>query len=180
MHTDEQLIEKTINGCSESFGVLIERHKDKLYKCVYSMTKSDAETEDVLQEAYIAAYTNLSSFRGDSKFLTWLFTIVKNVAISKIRKKKKHIPIDPTNTGMDVADEEVSPDKNITLEERSKIVHSALDDMKDVCKNILILREIEGKEYEEISQILGIPIGTVRSRLHRARTILKEKLNDKL
>ena len=174
---DDQLIKQTLDGCKNSFNVLVERYQDKLRSYTFRITRSESEAEDVLQEAFILAYTHLASFRGEGKFCTWLYAIVRNLAISNVRKRKSHLTL---SEGIDFAGGDPPPDEGIRVSELSDMVNQGIAELDESYRQIVILREIEGKEYQEISELLDIPLGTVKSRLHKARTLLKEKLENRL
>lgn len=180
--TDVQLIEKTLAGDKAAFGELVCRYQDRLYNMVTHTIGCAVEAEDVVQEAFVQAYTKLSSFRQDSAFYTWLYRIAVNAAISRRRKKRPTISVEHHQevSGTEPLDDAEMPTERLEREERVSQVHEALGQLNEQHRAILVLREIEGFCYEEISEILDMPIGTVRSRLHRARSHLKEQLESML
>jgi len=143
------------------------------------------EAEDLVQEAFIQAYVKLDSFQGHSSFYTWLYRIAFNVSASRRRRKKPLVSMtaardDEPSSGIEPQDRGESPGERLLREERAGMVQAALAAIDEDYRNILVLREIEGCDYETISEILDLPIGTVRSRLHRARSELRERLKTSL
>lgn len=176
--SDHQLIRQTLDGDTEAFGYLVQKYQDRLFNGIVIVMRNPQEAEDVVQEAFVLAYTKLISFRGHSAFFTWLYRIAYNLAISRLRRQKKHLSLErqrETN-GLDLSDTEVSPSANIEHQEQMAQLEQAMGRLTEEHRSILVLREIEGMDYEAIAEILDLPIGTVRSRLHRARDQLKEKL----
>lgn len=180
--SDIELIDNTLSGDQAAFGELVCRYQDRLYNMVTHTIGCAVEAEDVVQEAFVQAFTKLSSFRRDSAFYTWLYRIAINAAISRRRKKRPSISVEQHQeaSGSEPMDDAEMPTERLEREESVAQVHTALDQLNEQHKAILVLREIEGFCYEEISEILDLPIGTVRSRLHRARSHLKEQLEPML
>lgn len=179
---DVHLIEQTLTGDSAAFGELVRRYQDRLYNMVAHTIGCPVEAEDVVQDTFVQAYTKLASFRQDSLFYTWLYRIAVNSAISRRRKKRPTLSVDHQQEvmGSEPVDSGESPGDRLEREERAHQVHAALDQLNDQHRAILVLREIEGFCYEEIADILEMPIGTVRSRLHRARSQLRDQLEPML
>jgi len=178
---DRILIERSLAGQTDAFGMLVDRYQDRLYGTLAQMLRSPHDALDVAQEAFVLAHQNLNTFRGDAAFYSWLFRIAYNAAISFRRKNKRnHASIDQyrEQTGTDPTDQNESSDPTqplISLE-RQQAVRDALDQLPEDQRTVLVLKEMEGLRYDEISEIIGCPIGTVRSRIHRARSELKEIL----
>lgn len=182
MIDDARLIEESLGGDSAAFGQLVCKYQDRLFNTVLHVAGSREEAEDVVQEAFVQAYLKLSSFHGNSAFYTWLYRIAFNVSVSRRRRKKNEISLDAQRdeVGQEPRDEVESPGDHVLREERAHLVHAALGNLSDEHRTILVLREMEGFEYEQISDILDLPTGTVRSRLHRARLQLREQLKSVL
>jgi RNA polymerase sigma-70 factor (ECF subfamily) len=143
---------------------------------------SREEAEDVVQEAFIQAFVKLDSFRGKSAFYTWLYRIGFNAAISRRRRKRVEVSVEQNRevTGDEPVDDGEAPGDRLLRAEQIDQVHLALGALSEEHRAILVLREMEGCCYETISEILDLPVGTVRSRLHRARLQLRDQLNDLL
>ena len=139
---------------------------------------SSEDALDITQDAFVQAFVKLETFRGDSQFYTWLYRIAMNLALSRKRRRKPVVSIDKLKQDMGTEPEDTSPtpDDRLVGDERTQIVQQALSQLGDQARQILILREMEDCSYETIAEILDLPIGTVRSRLYRARMQLKEKL----
>ncbi len=182
MIDDDRLIEKALRGDSAAFGQLVCKYQDRLFNTVLHVAGSREEAEDVAQEAFVQAYVKLSSFQGNSAFYTWLYRIAFNVAVSRRRRKKNEVSIHAVgqNSPREPADDAEPPTEQLLRQERSSQVHTALATLSDEHRTILVLREMEGFEYEQISEILDLPTGTVRSRLHRARLQLRDQLKSVL
>jgi RNA polymerase sigma-70 factor (ECF subfamily) len=175
---DAPLIERSLRGDSTAFGGLVRKYQDRLFNTVVHVAGSREEAEDVVQEAFVQAFLKLSSFHGESAFYTWLYRIAFNVSVSRRRRKRNEVSLNAgrEDTVIDPADDVEAPGEHILREERAHLVHAALGTLSDEHRTILVLREMEGFEYEQISEILDLPTGTVRSRLHRARLQLREQL----
>ena len=179
---DDQLITRTLEGDREAFGDLVRKYQDRLYNGMVQVLRNEAEAEDTVQEAFILALTKLDSFRGKSGFYTWLFRIAYNTAISRIRKRKPTTSLEnqATQTELQLPSNQPGPDAGLVERERAEVLMQALEQVSDEHRQILILREMEEMDYSAISDVLELPVGTVRSRLHRARLQLKEILESKL
>jgi len=175
---DNELIDATLRGDSVAFDGLVRRYQDRLLSAVVHVSGSRVEAEDVVQEAFVQAYLKLTSFAGGSSFYTWLYRIALNGAISRRRKRRGGASIEQTRdlAGNEPADTTEPPHDRLLRHERAAQVRLALSALPDEFRVVLVLREMEGCDYDTIAQILDLPIGTVRSRLHRARLQLKEQL----
>lgn len=175
---DHYWIRQTLDGDSEAFGLLVQKYQNRLFNGIVLVMRNRQEAEDVVQEAFVLAYTKLSSFRGHSAFFTWLYRIAYNLAISRLRRQRNSISLDRQREtiGIDLSATDVSPSVNLERQEEVSQMYQALDRLTEEHRSILVLREMEGMDYEAIAEVLDLPIGTVRSRLHRARDQLREKL----
>lgn len=179
--TDEQLIARTISGEQEAFGMLILKYQPRLYNAMVHFLRNQSEAEDVVQDAFVLALTKLESFKGNSQFYTWLYRIAHNSAISKLRKKRPTTSLDlgsgdESSPGFSVPDEGDRPGERLEKEEQIQALMEAMGRLSDEHRSILILREMESMDYEAIAGVLQLPVGTVRSRLHRARGCLREMM----
>jgi RNA polymerase sigma-70 factor, ECF subfamily len=177
---DHRLIEECLKGESRAFGVLVLRYQARLYSAVSRLLTSAEDSQDVVQEAFLHAYQHLGSFKGNSRFFTWLYRIAMNAALSLHRKR---FPVSclfwPNGEeASEVADpsEAAQPGHTLELAERAQAVQQALSQLSPEHRALLLLKDIEGMKYEQIAEVLGVPIGTVRSRLHRARLELRSLL----
>ncbi len=175
---DAKLIDDALGGDSAAFGLLVRKYQDRLFTALVYVSGSKDDAEDVAQEAFTQAYLKLASFERQSLFYTWLYRIAFNTAISRRRRKRIESSVEQTKhaTGDEPADRSEQPEDRLLRQERAALLERALGELSAEHRAILVLREMEGCEYEEISRILELPVGTVRSRLHRARLQLKEQL----
>jgi RNA polymerase sigma-70 factor, ECF subfamily len=172
------LIDETLCGNSSAFGRLVTRYQDRLYNTLVHVTGSTEEARDVCQDAFVQAFVKLRTFQRASSFYTWLYRIALNMAASRRRKKRPTISVEQHReaTGFDPAGRDGQPSQRMERQERVARVRTALAGLADEFRTVLVLREIDGHPYEAISEMLDLPLGTVRSRLHRARMELREQL----
>jgi RNA polymerase sigma-70 factor, ECF subfamily len=181
---DRRLIEAVLAGKSAAFGDLVIRYQDRLFNAILRVVDQPEDAADVVQDAFINAYQSLAAFKGDSEFFTWLYRIAFNAAISQRRRRK---PVQSLNASRDSAaipepaDDaaESRPGEAIERREDEVRLEAALIRLSIEHRTILVLKDLEERRYEEIAAILEIPIGTVRSRLHRARLELRDLLAPK-
>jgi len=182
VNTDDQnLIDACLNGESEAFGELVLRHQDRLYNSLFRALGSAEDARDAAQDAFVQAYQKLESFRGDASFYSWVFRIAMNAAISEKRKTRRmNASVDAAREQSGIEPEDVhptvQPEHSLELLEQQQMVQTALSELSEEFRTALVLKEMEGMKYDEIAEILDCPIGTVRSRIFRARSELKEKL----
>lgn len=174
---DQTLILRTLGGEENAFGVLVQKYQNRLFNGLVQIVRSHAEAEDLSQEAFVLAFTKLKSFQGNSAFYTWLYRIAYNLAITRIRRRKANLSLDSQHeAGLDYACQGCSPSERMEQDEQANLVRTALNQLSEEHRTILILREMEEMDYDALSAVLDLPIGTVRSRLHRAREQLREKM----
>jgi RNA polymerase sigma-70 factor (ECF subfamily) len=181
---DQQLVERAQRGDKHAYELLVTKYQRRLARLISRFVRDTAEVEDVTQEAFIKAYRALPTFRGESAFYTWLYRIGINTAKNYLLALKRRAP---TSTQFD-ADEaegfedagllqEVStPENELMSKQVVEVVNSSLQQLPDDLRTALTLREIEGLSYEEIADVMNCPIGTVRSRIFRAREAIAENL----
>jgi RNA polymerase sigma-70 factor (ECF subfamily) len=172
---DQCLIDACRSGKTEAFGVLVSRYQDRLYPTVFRLTGCAEDALDLLQEAFLRAYEKLDRFHGESSFYTWIYRIAVNLALSD-RRKRRH-ESSAALTG-DPSGDRALDDPAVPLEraERDERIQEALDALAPDHRAVVVMKEYDGLRYEEIGAMLGVPVGTVRSRLHRARCELRERL----
>lgn len=166
---------KRVAGQTEAFGTLVARYQDRLYPTVLRLIGSAEDAEDVLQDAFVRAFEKLDQFQGDSSFYTWIYRIAVNLALSGYRRRRARSLLRSGFHRRAVVSQEdpadLSPDSDPTVPveraEREKIVEAALNKLGPEHRAVVVLKDFDGHRYEEISAILGVPVGTVRSRLHR-------------
>ncbi len=179
----DPLIQRIIDGDSDAFEELMALHEKNVYGLAYRFTGSHHEALDIAQEVYIRIYNNISKFKGASSLSTWIYRITNNCCIDHIRKNKRHNVMsiderfdDDGNTRLDIPDTAPSPHEAYEQKAATQKVRDAIEKLSPKHRNIIILRDIEGLPYEEIAQILNISLGTVKSRLSRARESLKNAI----
>lgn len=175
---ETQVIDETLAGDSGAFGQLVEHYQDRLYNSVVHLMGSAEDARDVVQDAFVQAFVKLDSFKRNSAFFTWLYRIAFNLAISHKRRKRPTTSIEQAReaAGAEPVDGGLGPDGYAEQQDRAVQVRVALDALSEEHRKILVLREMEDCSYDEIAEVLDLPVGTVRSRLHRARLQLKDEL----
>ncbi len=181
---DLLLVERVQSGDREAFGLLVSKYQRKLLRLVMRLVRDSAEAEDVTQEAFIKAYRALPTFRGDSAFYTWLYRIGVNTAKNWLVTHGRRMPlmseiVDDETDGIEdsilLRDDE-TPDRVLMSRQIGETVNAAMDALPEDLRTAISLREIDGLSYEEIAQVMDCPIGTVRSRIFRARDAIATRL----
>lgn len=185
-YDDKTLVLAIQNGDTEAFAALLRRYEKTVYRTCYLVTGNAEDAEDLTQEVFLRVWSGIGNYRGESKFFTWLYAVTKHVCADRVRKNSrtpKHISLTPPDGAEDVSapeprdtDRQNAPDEAVCLRETQEAVRRAIASLKDEYRVIVLLRDIEGCSYEEIAAILGIEVGTVKSRLNRAREALKKRL----
>lgn len=181
--TDQQLVDRVFNGDRKAFDLLVLRYQHRILALIGRFIKDPHEVEDVCQEAFVKAYRALPSFRGDSQFYTWLYRIAINTAKNYMVARGRR----PPATDVDVDEAEFldtqtvltdinNPEQNLAKDDLKKVIDKAIDDLPEDLRTAFTLREFGGLSYEEITEIMGCPVGTVRSRIFRAREALDKKI----
>ncbi len=180
MADDAELIEAALTGDRTAFEGLVLRYQDRLYAAMVQVVGSADEAEDVVQDAFVRAFLKLDTFQNNSQFFTWLYRIAFNSALSRMRRRKTTTSLDQAReaVGDEPVDQFAGPDQRMLQQERVQMVQKALGQLSPDHRAILVLREMEDHAYEQIAEILNISIGTVRSRLSRARSQLKTVLEE--
>ena len=179
---DEQLVVKVQRGDKRSFDLLVLKYQHKVLALVRRFVKDHAEAEDVAQEAFIKAYRAINSFRGDSAFYTWLYRIAVNTAKNALeaRKRRPSSDVDIDEVGDSGFSEQLRTDENpetlLAGQDLQRVIDEALAALPDDLRRALMLREFDGMAYEDIAQVMDCPIGTVRSRIFRAREAIDKSV----
>ncbi len=184
--TDQQLVQRSQRGDLRAFDLLVLKYQGRIAALVSRYVSDAGEVEDVTQEAFIKAYRALGKFRGDSAFYTWLYRIAANAAknhlVAKGRRPGANATIEDAE-GYDeggLLSESASPEALAMGEELAEVVESALDELPDELKAALMLREFDGLSYDDIADVLGCPVGTVRSRIFRAREAVDQRVKGQI
>jgi RNA polymerase sigma-70 factor (ECF subfamily) len=181
--SDQQLVERVQAGDKAAFDLLVRKYQHRVLKLVGRFVPDAAEAEDVAQEAFLKAYRALASFRGDSAFYTWLYRIAINTAKNALVSNRRR----PVDFDLDLQDPEQydrharlkegdTPEGVLLTEEIRNVVERAMEQLPEDLRTAIVLRELEGLSYEEIAEAMDCPVGTVRSRIFRAREAIDRKL----
>lgn len=182
-NVDQALVERVQNGDSRAFDLLVQKYQNRISKLIARFVRNPADVQDVAQEAFIKAYRALPNFRGESAFYTWLYRIAINTAKNHLVAAGRKTP----SYAVDVQEVEkydasewlkeyATPERELLADEIQATVKTALEVLPPDLREAITLREIEGLSYEDIAQVMDCPIGTVRSRIFRAREAIDEKL----
>ncbi|MEK9592324.1 MAG: RNA polymerase sigma factor RpoE [Luminiphilus sp.] len=184
--TDQQLVQRAQRGDLRAFDLLVLKYQGRIGALVSRYIADAGEVEDVTQEAFIKAYRALSKFRGDSAFYTWLYRIAANAAKNHLVAKGRRPGADATIEDAEVFDdgglvsETSSPEAMAMGDELAAVVEQALQSLPEELRAALTLRELEGLSYDDIAEVLGCPVGTVRSRIFRAREAIDEQVRQQI
>jgi RNA polymerase sigma-70 factor (ECF subfamily) len=175
---ETELVTRAQNGDRNAFSELVRTHSQGVLNVIYRMCGSMQVAEDAAQETFIQAWLRLPSYRPKSSLRNWLYRIAVNTAIDMLRKEKRILPGEIED--LNLADSQPGPEAIVASSERTELVQNAVLALPDASRAVLVLREFEGLSYQEISESLEIPVGTVMSRLNYARKRLKENLEVQL
>ena len=183
---DLALVRRALARDPNAFRTIIKTHNQRLYRIARGVMRNDAEAEDVVQEAYMRAFASLDAFRGEASFSTWLSRIVINEALGRLRKRRRIVampenleariipfPLNDLNPGDD-------PERAMAQRQILKLVERATDSLPDVYRSVFVARVIEGLSIEETADLLGVRPETVKTRLHRARALVRKALDDEI
>jgi RNA polymerase sigma-70 factor (ECF subfamily) len=179
--SDQLLIEEILKGKSSIYELLILKYQNQLFATVINIVKDEDLAQDIVQEAFLKAYESLNSLRDRNQFYPWIKRIAINESLMKIDRNKRYVDMYDESQEEDdyffnsITDEK-NPEKELLDEEMRRYVRKYVESLPSKLRTVIILREVEDLSYEEIAEILNIPIGTVRSRLFNARQIIKERL----
>jgi len=188
--SDAALVEQCRRGDMQAFGSLVAKYQDRIFNMIYRMCGRRADAEELAQEAFLKALERITQFRGQSQFYTWLFRIAANLTIShrrrggRVRFQSLSGPEEFEQSQADALTAAMArrrspaPEAAVMAAETHQRVMEALEELDDEFRLVVVLCDIEDMDYAQIAQVLGVPVGTVKSRLHRARCMLKEKLAD--
>lgn len=189
--SDNELIDKFVNNNDDkAFELIVSRYMEKIYNLAYRITRDHYKSEDVLQEVYITLIKKLHTFRGDSKFSSWLYRVTANASYMLLRAEKKYehdlsledyVPYDSKGTLMGRIhhkDWSSRPDIVIYIKEALEILEKAIDELPEAYRVVFYLRDIEGLSNEEVSQVLEISVPAAKSRIYRARLYIRDKVSD--
>ena len=185
------LVELAQRGDNEAFGGLVVMYQDRLFNVIARLCNTPADVEEIAQEAFLKAFEKIKDFRGGSRFYTWLFRIATNLALTRIRRsktikfqsldaadEKENLPNSEVMTMKLAEKRNVAPDAAVMNRETGLRIEEALQELDEQHRVVVVLRDVEDMNYSQIAEILEVPKGTIKSRLYRARCMLREKLVD--
>ncbi len=184
---DNVIVERVVKGDVEAFGILVQRYQDRIYSAVHNYVSNPDDAVDIAQDAFVKAYAKLRSFDAGSAFYTWLYRIAVNTAIDFLRRRKSR-PADSldderfTTVGFEPASRNprTNPERVALLAEQRTALRASIGRLSDKLRAVLVLHDVEGLSQEEVADILKIPVGTVKSRVSRARAELRDLLSKQL
>jgi RNA polymerase sigma-70 factor (ECF subfamily) len=186
--SDEEIVERVCRGESALYQVLMRRHNQRVYRTARAILRDEQDVEDVLQDAYLSAFRSLDRFERRSRFSTWLVRITVHHAIDRSRRRARLVPVEPGFEDALVArrgaalsgSHAVDPERVSGARELTRLVESGIDALPDPYRVVFVLREVESLDTEEVAACLGIEPATVKTRLHRARGLLRARLEQAL
>jgi RNA polymerase sigma-70 factor (ECF subfamily) len=186
MDSDQKLVKRTLHGDTRAFEELVETYQNKVYTLAYRYMGNEDDANDMSQEAFIKSFRSLKSYKGDASFGTWIYRITTNVCLDELRHRKRRVvplsldeplaTVDGDEVKREIPDSSLAADKIYEQKEFSQHIQLLLDEMKSEHKSVIVLRDVMELSYEEIAAVLDCSIGTVKSRISRARNILQKKL----
>ena len=185
---DTELVRRALARDETAVRAIMQANNRRLYRLARGILRNDAEAEDVVQEAYVRAFTHLESFRGDSSLSTWLSRIAMNEALGRLRRQRPSVDVNTLAPGVleaqiiqfPLAASSEDPEKSMAQRQIQQVVEHAIDDLPEAFRIVFITRVIEGMNVEETAEILGLKPETVKTRLHRARAMLRDNVEKKI
>jgi len=182
--SDDVLVHAARSGEKRAFRAILTKYNRRLYRIARGILRNDAEAEDAVQEAYVSAFTHLATFRGDASLSTWLSRIVMNEALGRLRARRPMVELTEVETPSQAAEiiqfpntVRTDPERTMAQRELLRLVERVTDELPDVYRTVFVTRVIEGMSVEDTAELLGIRIETVKTRLHRARKLVREHLD---
>ncbi len=175
--SDSELVARVLAGETALFELFMRRHNQMVYRAVRAILRDEAEVEDAMQQAYLAAFEHLKNFRGEAKMSTWLVRIAVNEALGRLRRRR---PLSSVDGQDELADDAQSPEEAHMTRELCSVLERSIDELNENARVVLVLRELEEMSTAEVAAVLGIAEDAVKTRLHRARTQLQDKVLGKL
>jgi RNA polymerase sigma-70 factor (ECF subfamily) len=180
--TDEDIVTRVLNGETALFEILMRRHNERVYRAARAIVKDDREAEDVMQEAYVNAYTHLAQFDRRAKFSTWLTKIAVYESLTRVRKQGRYQPLDDDNAAeaFKTMSPSPNPEQQTFGRELGALIEDAVDSLGDGYREVFMLRQIEGMSTSETAAVLGVSDDVVKTRFSRARAALQRNLLDRV
>ena len=181
---DEELVKRVKAGDIDAFEDIIAKYEKRVFGVIYNMLKNDNDIEDIAQDVFIKVYRNIDKFKGNSSLYTWIYRITTNMCLDYMKKNKsmiyidEKVQLDDSEVDLQLTSKEKLQDELYEEKEMNQKLNKAIDKLPDKQKAMIVLRDIKGLSYDEISEILEIKLGTVKSQINRARLKLKEILEN--
>ncbi|WP_342563170.1 RNA polymerase sigma factor SigW [Paenibacillus sp. FSL R7-0345] len=182
-----RLTKLALKGDQRAFAELVELYKDKIYHLAYRMLNNRHEAEDIVQETFLRVYRNLDRYDDKQKFSTWIYRIGTNLCIDRLRKRKPTYSLDAEmndQEGIDgysmIPSTNVTPETELLLSETQRVIYEAIDSLPVKYRSVMILRYLQDLSLQEISDVLDMPVTTIKTRVHRGREFLRKKLGPKM
>jgi RNA polymerase sigma-70 factor (ECF subfamily) len=184
--SDRNLIARCQRGDNEAFNLLVQRYERVVFNFAYRLAGNYDDANDVAQEAFVRAYSAMCTFRYDAAFSTWIFRITTNIFLDERKRRKirnftsldEVVELDESSVGRQIEDPSPTPEETVTSNERAGLITKAIQSLPEFQRTMIVLYHVERKSYEEIAEVMELPIGTVKSRMNRARLALKETLSE--
>lgn len=184
---ENRLARMALKGDQQAFAELVDLYQDKLYHMAYRMLSNRQEAEDVVQDTFLRVYKNLDRFDETLKFSTWIYRIATNLCIDRLRKRKQTYSLDAESQdyeGLDgysmIPSDDRTPESELILSDTQRIIHQAMESLPPKYKTVMMLRYIQDLSLQEVGDILGMPVTTIKTRVHRGREFLRKKLEHRL
>jgi RNA polymerase sigma factor (sigma-70 family) len=184
---DSNLIQQALGGSDRAYKKLMSKYHDPIFNFIYKMVHDRQQVEDLTQEAFIKAFASLKNFNDEYAFSTWLYKIATNNSIDFIRKRKLQMysidkPIESKDSDytFELPDDSYEADKELISDQKTRLLNAAIAKLPEKYRKVIRLRHVEEKSYEEIADVLNLPIGTVKAHIFRAREVLYRALKDKI
>jgi RNA polymerase sigma-70 factor (ECF subfamily) len=181
---DAELVKLAQDGDNRAFDELVRRYENKVYRLAFKILRHEDDAGEALQDAFLSAYRGLKNFKADSTFSTWLYRVATNAALMKYRKRRDgHVSLEQSQShdedaeGLQIADWSALPDDELLTGELDDILSEGLDRLPDELREVFVMRDIEGLSNSEVAERLRLTVPAVKSRLHRARLQLRDRLN---
>lgn len=181
---EQRLIERSKEGDRRAFDALVRMHEKRVYNLAYRLSGNYDEAGDITVEAFLRVYQAIINFRGDANFSTWLYRIVTNVYLDRRKRQKnrqtlsleEYVELEESQVTRQIEDPSPGPEALVEAQQRQELLQKAIESLPEYQRAMIVLYHVDGLSYEEIAEVLSLPIGTVKSRLNRARLALREKL----
>jgi RNA polymerase sigma-70 factor (ECF subfamily) len=184
--SDEALVVRARAGERAAFELLMRRNNRRVYRTIRAVLRDGAEVEDAMQEAYVSAFTHLDQFEGTARWSTWVCRIAYNEALARVRNRKRFVSIEPTSSEAGMKDRDApktpipDPERSVGDRELARLLEVAIDRLPDIYRSVLVLRQIDGLGVADTASILDVAEEVVKTRLHRARALLRAELEERI